>query len=309
MKKIVFSAAVLMASFGASAQGFYGDLSIGYGLGFPNSVLGTSAHTDATTTGPMFTPTGAVKTEKNLQGTIGAGLNITLAPGYMFNEHIGAELGLNYFMGGNTLMQEGTSTHTNTTVGWNAIEWDNGSGYAKSSQFRLIPTIVLSTGTESKLSGYTKLGLILPVAGSTTITSERVQYSPAIVGGALAAVPTTIESEEVVKGAFTAGFRGAIGVNFKVADKISIFGEVFGSFLNIGRKSSEITKVTRNGVDLLPDMTTAEKQTNYLNEINNTTNSYGTGAVIDANKPLDVLNPAKTNYNQVGLTVGVKFNF
>lgn len=308
MKKFVFSAAVLMATFGASAQGFYGDINVGYGFGAPGRLhndgtgLGTTSHTDIVN-GVQTT------TRKAINGGVGGGINIQLTPGYMFNDHIGVELGLNYYLGNNVLVQEGTSSLTQTNVNINAMEWNSGSAHAKSGQFRILPTLVLSTGASNKVSGYAKLGLVLPIAGSTTLTSTTVDKEITGVNLNGPIIETeTVESEMKIKGAFTVGFKGAAGVNFMVSDKIGIFAEAFFTNLHISRKSAEVTQYTVNGADRLGQMTNYAKEVEYVTELNASSNNFGYNASSNLNNARQELTSGN-NYNQIGVAVGVKFNF
>lgn len=288
-------AAVLMAGYTASAQGFYGELNVGYGFGYPSSVLGTTSHTTIVN----GLPTGS--TTENNYGSVGQGLNLTLAPGYMFNEHIGVELGLNYFLGSNVLVSQATSDFTSNALGMQNVEWNNGNGHAQSNQFRVIPALVLSTGTSNKLSGYVKAGLIVPVGGKTVVTTERNIYTLNPLNGT--STKDVEESETVTKGNITVGFRGAIGLNFAISDKISVFGEVFSTALQIKAKHSELTKRTLNGVSLIDNEEVIDLQTDFVNEV-----TTGNGTVVDNNAPSQAL-ATKTNFNQLGLAIGVKFNF
>ncbi len=89
MKKILLSVAVLSMGTLAMAQGFYTSFNVGYGFGIPGDAIGTEEVVDASLN----------STETNVYGTFGSGINIGLNPGYMFNEHVGAELGFNYLLG------------------------------------------------------------------------------------------------------------------------------------------------------------------------------------------------------------------
>lgn len=297
------TAAIFCAVYGASAQGFYADFNIGYGFGAPGRIhndgtgLGTISHTSIVNGDQSVTV-------KSISGGVGQGINLQLTPGYMFNEHIGVELGLNYYLGTNVMVQESTSDLTSSLLNVNAMEWSNGRAHAKSNQFRMIPTVIFSTGASNKVSGYAKLGLVMPIAGSSVISSERVEKS--FVGGAVSS--QTTESEMKVKGAFTVGFKGALGVNFNVTERIGIFGEVFVTALQINRKESEVTKLTVNGADALGSLTNYSKETIYVKELNASSNANGYGEVIDLNKGRNELTSG-TNYNQVGLAIGVKFAF
>lgn len=269
MKKIILSAAVILMAMSAKAQGFYGDVSVGYGFGAPNYVMGTKSYTDVLNA--------SNNTKENIYGSVGQGLNIALTPGYMINKHFGVELGINYFIGAKKTIEEST---TNLSDIYSIRK-------AQSNQLRLIPSIVVSSGGD-KLSVYAKGGLMIPVLGVTNIDIEGSN----ITGGGV--VKTEAESE--FKGHVSVGFRGALGVNYMVNEKLGVFLEVQQTNLFIKQKSNTITSYKVNGNDVLGSMTEEQKVTNYVDEINS------------SSKPNDAL-AGKTNFNQFGVNVGVKFNF
>ncbi len=304
MKKLMMTAAIFCAAYGVSAQGFYADFNVGYGFGAPGRIhndgtgLGTISHTEIVNGKQTVS-------KESINGGVGQGINLQLTPGYMFNDHIGVELGVNYYLGTNVKVQEATSNITVASLNVNGMEWNNGRAHAKSNQLRLIPTVVFSTGASNKVSGYAKLGLVMPVFGASVLSSERIEKE-FVQGGAVAT--KTTESEMKVKGGFTVGFKGALGVNFNVTDRIGIFGEVFATALQINRKSASVTKYTVNGVDGLGAMTNYQRDTEYTSELGASSNAIGYGETVDMNKAKNEMTSG-TNYNQVGLAVGVKFSF
>ncbi|MDD2982576.1 MAG: outer membrane beta-barrel protein [Crocinitomicaceae bacterium] len=276
MKKIIFTVGVLLASYGASAQGFYGDFNVGYGLGLPNYVMGT---TRTVTLSPTLVTTD-VKDE-NIYGSIGQGFNLALTPGYMINEHIGIELGFNYFMGAQKTIQE-TKTN-NASI--------HSTRKAQSNQLRLIPSVVVSSGGD-KISVYAKGGLVLPVMGVTNIEIDGSEL--VMTGGGLMTKTTHVESE--FKGKVSLGFRGTLGVDYLINDRLSMFGELQQTNLFIKQDKNTIVAYKVNGVDVLGTFTGDQKETIYVDEINS------------QSKPNEAL-AGKTNFNQFGINVGVKYRF
>lgn len=274
MKKMVLSAALFFAAYGVNAQGLYGDVSVGYGLGAPNYVMGTKNYS-----GPAGT-----STSENIYGSIGQGLNLALTPGYMINEHFGLELGINYFMGATKTIVENTNSNSNVYE----------TRTAHSNQLRLIPSLVVSSGTSNKLSVYAKGGLVIPVMGLT-----KIEIDKGIMTG-----PTTsskIQAKSDFAGHVSLGFRGALGVNYKLSDKLSLFGELQQTNLFIKQKSNTYTEFIVDGVDIKDNPTLMSlygqnKETEFVDKL-------------DANSGANQALAAKTNFNQFGINVGVKFNF
>lgn len=272
MKKGLFFAAALFVTGTVSAQGLYVGVNAGYGFSGPGDMLGTSA---VETTGST--------TETPIYGTLGGGINAGLNLGYMFNEHIGADLGVNYFMGSMT-----------RTSDYSAPDGSSMTRDSKSSQMRLAPSLVLSTGGD--FSAYTRFGLVLPVGGST-ITEVRDNTSG-----------TAVEIDVESKGAPSLGFNGAFGVDFAFSDKLSFFGELSAVNLRIKSSSSSITKYTVGGQDVMGTMTTYEKETVFVDELNNASNNFNYNSNASTGSAREEL-ASKTNFNGVFIGVGLKYRF
>jgi hypothetical protein len=93
-----------------------------------------------------------------------------------------------------------------------------------------------------------------------------------------------------------------------VSDKIGIFAEAFFTNLHISRKSAEVTQYTVNGADRLGQMTNYAKEVEYVTELNASSNNFGYNASSNLNNARQELTSGN-NYNQIGVAVGVKFNF
>ncbi|TXI85498.1 MAG: hypothetical protein E6Q37_06250 [Crocinitomicaceae bacterium] len=271
MKKMILSAALFFAAYGVNAQGLYGDVSVGYGLGAPNYVMGTNEYRD------FGDP--SKNTEENIYGSIGQGLNLALTPGYMINEHFGLELGINYFMGAKKRVEEFNSSNDKVYSFRDA----------QSNQLRLIPSLVVSSGTSNKLSVYAKGGLMIPVLGVTNISIEGSSTTNFVTY-------TKSEVETEFKGKVSLGFRGALGVNYKLNDNMSLFGELQQTNLFIKQDKNTIVSYKVNGSDIMNTLTDEQKETVYVDKLD---------AGSAANKAL----AGKTNFNQFGFNVGLKWNF
>lgn len=312
MKKITLVCAVVLASLSVKAQGFYGDISVGYGLGLPSTNFSTNQYVDNANNNNSY--------NENIYGTLGGGINVALTPGYFFNDNIGVELGLQGFFGSNTTVSEYKTNDVNE------YSWTK----ARSNQFRVIPSLVISSGNSKKFSVYAKAGLVLPVLGATYGTQE-VNSANALLGVISGGQVTHMkrEIETVTKGNVSLGFRGAVGVNFKISDKISIFGEVQHTSLTIKPKTRTVNSYKANGTDIVNEayminginvsasgnflgnttgtLDVSDREVEYVDKLTNTSNAPG-NANFDDNKATQAL-PSKTNFNQLGINIGVKFNF
>lgn len=311
MKKICLSAAMLIGLASASfAQKFYLDAKAGYAFSFPGTVLGTKEHTDiyATTLNPADAK--RETTVKNITGTHGVGINFMVAPGYMFNKYIGLELGLEYFMGLQNRFSEATSTIEIdiTSVGIKLPKEDYRSGWgdAASEQFRVIPSLVFSTGG-TKFSGYAKAGLIVPVWGVTkvhrTMNNADVNYLKQEIDR------SNSETDVRISGNFNVGFRGVIGFEYTPVPVIGIFAEAFLTTLQIKRNKQVVTSHIVDEVEMLENMDIYDKETIYVNDYNSLTinNKDINPTNTDITKPKEEIAPS-TNFNQLGFSIGVRIN-
>jgi opacity protein-like surface antigen len=244
---------------------FYIGAKVGYGFGAQKTDIGTTL-TD--------------NSEANIWGSLGQGFTPGLKVGYFFNDNLGIELGINYLIGAKI-----TGLDRKTTGVTILAE-------AKTTQFRLLPALVYKTD----MGIYGRFGLSLPVAGNTTITTEA---------NGLGGPNTTEHSVEVIKGKFTIGFAGAMGYAFELNENLHLFGELEYIGQNIRAKTSEITEWTRNGVDQVANADVYDIQTNYVDELDASSN---TGASPDKTKPEDVLGSVN-GYSSFRINIGITMSF
>lgn len=298
MKKIILTGCVgvaMMFMGNANAQGFYAEISGGYGWGLGENQLGVEQYTDVTLQGgaPVM---GEGSYTRAINGTVGSGLNVTLTPGYMITEHLGVELGINYFKGSVTTMED-KFTGSPDQLGY-------GKTTAYSNQVRIMPTLVFNTGGET-LYGYSKVGLVMPVAGSTVGIVDA--YTSTVIPNQM----TKVDVDTKTNGKLSIGFRGSVGVGYNITDMISVNAEVFYTSLHVSAKHREYRTYEVAGNNQLDGAPTYASEINYVNELNGTSNNIdyiNDMSKLDLDKPMDDM-MAPTNFSQLGIQVGVKFNF
>lgn len=312
MKKITLLLAMFLGSYGiAKAQRFYLDFNVGYGFGFPKNVLGQDVHTDLVN---------GVKnnTSENLMGSIGSGLNWQFTPGYMITDNIGVELGINYFMGSKRTMAETSSNITvftddgngNLTYKFNNEEFSSRKDVANSSQIRIAPAVIISTGASKAFSGYAKLGIIMPVYGSTVVNTNAIAAT--VNGNQIDR--STIVAKTIISGAPSFGFKGALGLNYNITDNISVFGEVTLMSLNVKQKDRKTVSMKIDGVENVDNTPAYSKEIQYVDKLtpeSNNEDAVITGGIQsdhDVTKPKQELFQ-KTSFSQLGIQVGVKYTF
>jgi len=273
MKRNLLLLVAIFIAGSMSAQLYVG-ARVGYGFGAQKYDVG-------------FTQTDDYK--ENIWGSMGQGLPMGLKVGYYFNDNLGVELGINYWIGAEQTAADVSSTiapgmvYTNLTT-------------AKSSQLRLMPQLVY----KSDMGVYGRFGMVIPASGSTVVTSTEVM--PGAAGS------TTTEAEKQYKGSFAIGFAGAFGYAYELSDNMNLFGEMEYISLTIKGKTSEITKYSINGTDQLSAMTTIQKETNYVDKLDKTSNNGNYNATPDASKPLDDLRTS-TVYSSLRFNVGITMAF
>ena len=97
-------------------------------------------------------------TENLVSLNLGKGLNFGASFGYMFNDYLGAELGLNYLIGGKTSY---TEQYTNALDPANP-EVTSFDGEISATQFRFNPMIVVSTDFMDFVP-YAKFGVMIGI--------------------------------------------------------------------------------------------------------------------------------------------------
>ena len=263
MKKNLFLILAIAFATTMSAQ-FYAGLGLGYGFGASKRANGVE-----------YSGTNN-SVETNIYGSYGQGLNIAPKLGFMFNENIGFELGASYLIGAKQTI----------TKSQDRLE------EASSSGLRLSPQLVL------KLENgfYSRFGMIIPVMGQTIITDVDNKYDPTFTGSYMKK-ETTMET----KGSFSMGFIGAIGYNYALSDNMNLFGELEYIGLSIKSGTAEFTQYDVDGKDQLVNMDTAQKEYEFVDEVDNST-------TYNKDNPTKVLKQ-KAPFSSFGINIGVTFSF
>ena len=250
------------------AQGLYVNVNAGYGLQMSSQNIAYYAFYNQASASGSFT-------REQINVSFGKGLNFGAGLGYMFNENIGAELGVSYLLGGKSLAHDTyTGGYTDHTL------------YARF--LRLNPSLILSAGSGS-ISPYVKMGVLFGMGSITYIYDD---YDDGDL---------TYQTEKL-NGGIGFGLTSGIGANYSLSEMISLFGELNMVNMSYAPQKGEITEFTNNGVNILPDLTTKQKETEFLKE-------YTTSASnpIPDSQPSQTLRQ-KMPFGSIGLNIGVKVN-
>jgi hypothetical protein len=208
--------------------------------------------------------------------SLGKGVNLDAAFGYMFNKHFGTELAVSYLIGGTTTLTNNTTSSKSTTN-------------FSSSMLRFMPSIIMSTEF-GKIYPYAKFGLILG-SGAYTITEDEKSTSSG----------STNFTSTKYDGGFAFGYFSGFGVSYKINDKISLLSEISIVSLSYAPSKGEVTESKSNGVDMLPNMTIRDKQTEYSDNYTVDNNSSSNTSV--ARKSIKQSLP----FSSIGFSLGVRY--
>jgi hypothetical protein len=233
-----------------------------------------------------------VKDDVNLYGTLGGGKNFGINVGYMFNAHVGVDLGVYKFMGSTvTASKDNIAPIANIPNAYTIA-----SSTAYSEQIRAVPTIVISSGADKKLETYARVGLLAPVSGKSIGKQNIVR---GFVSTNTFVPIDTLEITQQIAGKFSLGFTSTVGVNYNISPKLGVFAEAQWVGLSVSRESGEIIEYKRSGVvrsiaDFETELQRKAKVT-YVDEKSDPANG------IELNTP--------SPFNSVGYNFGLRFRF
>lgn len=269
---------ILSAYSGWAQKGAYISVNSGYALSMSTQTFyGNSKSTDNS----YF--------EEQVYVSLGKGVNFGGAFGYMFNQNIGAELGVSYLISDDVSIKSigdysGSSYTYETTLS------------AKMIQFK--PTLIFSSGL-GKLNPYVKLGAVIGKGKITSVSDSKDSY---IYPGEPIENYTMHQKNEL-NGGLSFGLSAALGINLPLSDKIGFFLELNMINMAYAPTKGEVTEATENGVNVLPDYPISDKKTEYVDSYSynysNPPKPYNPGKELKQKAP----------FGSVGTNLGVRFKF
>lgn len=225
------------------------------------------------------------------RASFGSGVNGVAALGVTLHRNIAIELGIGIGIAPQKYKYSYKETATSTAPTYTDIFSVQSTKYQKTPVF-ILPAIVLQTDGE-KVNVYSRLGVVLPVAGK--LMDER-KYTQDNSGS-----PFTGAQEETyeIKTRFAVGFHGALGIQWNLDRNFALFAEVNGMSMNAYAKKATLTRLTIGGVDYLSQASMAQKETEFEfseEELNTA--------------PSNAPSKAKTfaiPYSNIGVGIGFKF--
>ncbi len=266
--KSIIALAITFFTFNSFAQNFYAKLNGGYS--WATATMSTNSSSQV----------GTVVNYEKVSFSLGKGINVGGAVGYMFNKNIGAELGINYLLG------------ANTEYGYKSSSSSDAYTYS-ATVLGFIPAIVITPGLEN-FNPYAKFGLSISSA-TLTVKDENISTSGSITN--------TSNITNVYSGGVALGLVSSLGASYKITQNISIFGEMCILTMKYSPTKGELTESKLNGVDNLSTKSTRDKNSEF-------SDSYS----IDNSAPTDNNAPRKSSapnfpFSSVGVNVGIIIGF
>lgn len=259
--------------------------------------------------------------EKTITGSFGEGWRVGLTPGYRFSKIIGIEIGINYYNSRSQDMMRQRGSIDNAEV----LSLHS-SGKAKA--FDIAPALVVNIPTGNVIKPYTKVGIIIPIGGYMESTTTANDLTGAIAQS-MHMVPANLPPNSImmlsnvkridrIRANPTIGFQSAIGVDWTLNNRISLFTELEYRNISVGAKKKELQhltgeyKIINNGQPIASgslDVETASessKLVNYHKTITNSDNVAG-GDNFNPDKPADDLR-SYINIGGLGINLGIKMS-
>jgi outer membrane protein W len=293
MFRILFFIALL------SAQILFSQAYIRVGGGYGISASNDNFSTPITTIERTSPTANTIISKENIYGTIGSGATFRLAGGYTFSNNFGVELDMYYLVGDKKYATETSNNTTNV----------NEISFAYTRQFRIAPSVYVRA-SKGMVKPYAGFGPVLPLTGFTYLEVDRTD-------------PVSGNNSFYVRkisGNLSIGFESYAGVSMNWPNEnFNLFAEIRYTGLRIKSKYSETIQydirntTTGEVIDNLSNLSTFEREINFVDKITRESNAFeGPGGINassrDFDKPMDKLT-STTNFNALGLNIGVRMNF
>ena len=283
-KALTLSILITLLSVTSFAQEIYFRAGAGYGL-----PIGTTSFGDKYLRTQINATSTNTYSDKNVTGSYGAGPDFNFSVGYKFNPNIIFDLGFQY------LMSNKHETYNNYTyINTGSTELDNNIATTSAKAFLINPSIIFSPGF-GKGAPYVRFGII---AGSPTITKNESSFYN--MDGTSASERTWL-----YKKGLALGYQSAIGMNWKITEKLDIFTEVDFVSMTFYPGEADMTKYKYsndgiNWTDGLPNQSVNQKQIVFKNSID-------PNALYDSTK-LTIALKQSTPFSSLSLQVGIRLS-
>jgi opacity protein-like surface antigen len=220
---------------------------------------------------------------------LGKGANFGVSIGMMFNDNIGAELGFGYLLGSKTKFKQVLVNEIDPEN----IETYTLTGEIHANQFRLIPSLVISTDFRNFIP-YAKFGVVIGLGTKITETYDDNEYLQ----------DSIVHQVFTSKGGIAFGVSGTLGALYQFNKKTGIFLELTTTAMSYSPKTRTLTAYSINTVDELNDLIPLQtRETEYVDDIK-----------VDSQKapdPTQTTLAAKIKYpmSTFDIKLGLRFSF
>jgi hypothetical protein len=260
-----------------SAQKFYVGVQGGYSYATNSGQLGLTNSEESDNT---------IKIEM-IKGGLGQGFNTALTLGYSLSDVVAIELGANYVFNSSEVTDNYSSEFSS----------GNSTSVIAAQMIQVAPKVVFNLNSESKFNPYLKVGATLGI-GKITSTTESTDIS----NFGSQTFEFSSEDEFEITGGLAFGFNAGIGGNYAINDRISIFSELNLLSMSYAPTKGEVTKYELDGNDELSNLSTSEKETIFVDEI-----EYDFNGSQNENEPAEQLK-MYLPFNNISLNVGLRIS-
>jgi len=238
-----------------NAQGFYISTNAGYAFGINST---SDFLQNRSYTGSSNEQTGEfsfIEEYSSVPFSLGKGANFGISVGYMFNDFVGLDLGVSYLYGGTS--EAINQSYDKRTYGNGDIIIRESKGVTSfySKMRRIIPSVVLSPNFQ-KWNPYTRIGVVIGIGSFNTDYESNFDD----ING----VANALSKKSEFKEGIAVGFNAAIGLNYVLNEKISLFGEANFIGMSYEPLKWNQTEYILNGVDQLPQTNVYSKEVDYV---------------------------------------------
>jgi opacity protein-like surface antigen len=227
---------------------------------------------------------------ESVYGSLGKGANFGLNLGYMFNNNIGIDIGFSFLMS-DQIKSEYKEKYTN---------WQNNDIFCsekislRNQMIRINPSLIIAAGFE-KVEPYAKFGVIIGLGHINLKYTEEYFINSSL--------DDQMIEELKLDGGIAFGISSAAGLMFHLSDIITIFSEFNLVSMSYAPEKGKITKYSKNGIDLLPDLNVEDKEIDFVDSY-----TYDYDNPPSSNEPRKMFK-IKFPYSGIGLNVGIRFSF
>jgi hypothetical protein len=218
-------------------------------------------------------------TVEAVNAALGKGYSEGLDFGYMFNRHIGFELGFSFLTGSPVYYKD-----------VNMFTPGRSDFSVRAKMFRFTPELLITTRMK-EISPYLKFG---PLLGSGFVLMESDMVSS--IDGSVWVMKSKLN------GGMPVGITSTAGISIKVTEIFSAFIECTAINMSFAPSKGEYYYYTINGEDQLPKMHTNQKEANFVNHIDY---NYVAQPYTEPDTRMKSLLP----FSSLGINIGVAFHF